>query len=257
MTTWTRAQVEDLLQTEQFGYQRIALPYGLATAGDDRRVTAERIFPADLTGKSVLDLGCNHGYFCFEALRRGAARVVGYDLKASAIRRARLLAECLGARAEFAVRDIDRAPLAESFDYVLCLNVLHHLHNPLTALDGLVAASRERLILEVAGLSLFDYRRRLAMMPLLTFLMARAPVIYVGAKTVDGEQAALKYFITPRAMERLLRRYGPDFARVERLASEHKGRYLIVGHRATRRQAPSYQAACHQPDTGPAPADRG
>src|SRR5687768_9381221 len=35
--------------------------------------------PASLIGKRVLDLGCNEGFFCFDAKRRGAARVVGVD----------------------------------------------------------------------------------------------------------------------------------------------------------------------------------
>ena len=34
-----------------------------------------------LKGLSVLDIGCNEGFFCGEALRQGARRVVGIDMK--------------------------------------------------------------------------------------------------------------------------------------------------------------------------------
>ena len=36
--------------------------------------------PADLTGKTVLDIGCNGGFYSLEMKRRGAARVLGIDL---------------------------------------------------------------------------------------------------------------------------------------------------------------------------------
>ena len=35
--------------------------------------------PADLTGKSVLDIGANGGFYAMEMKRRGAARVLGID----------------------------------------------------------------------------------------------------------------------------------------------------------------------------------
>ena len=35
--------------------------------------------PADLTGKSVLDIGCNAGFYSIEMKRRGADRVLGID----------------------------------------------------------------------------------------------------------------------------------------------------------------------------------
>ena len=35
--------------------------------------------PADLTGRTVLDIGCNAGFYSLEMKRRGAARVVGID----------------------------------------------------------------------------------------------------------------------------------------------------------------------------------
>src|SRR5258705_4615072 len=154
-TDWTKEQVESLLREEQFAYHRIELPYGLATAGADRSATADAIFPADLRGKSVLDVGCKYGFFCFEAARRGAARVVGLDVDPDSVRKARLLASCVASPVEFELAGIERESLAGEFDYVLCLNVLHHLADPIAALAKLGAAARERLVLQVP-----TFRRR-------------------------------------------------------------------------------------------------
>jgi SAM-dependent methyltransferase len=45
--------------------------------------------PADLSGKRILDIGCNEGFFCNEASRRGAAHVVGIDADQSVLNEAR------------------------------------------------------------------------------------------------------------------------------------------------------------------------
>lgn len=234
-SSWSREQVETLLRSEPFGYQRVDLPFGLATPGDDRRLTADRIFPADMTGKSVLDLGCNSGYFCFEALRRGASRVVGVDHSETAIRGARKLADCLGVNAEFLHRDWNTDPVTETFDYVLCLNVLHHLDNPLLALDQLIAVTKGSLVMEMAGLGFHTVRRRLSMLPLFTVFFSRSPVIYVARekKPVAGRaHPKVKYYITEAAMRNLLLRRQGEFSRVEHGKSQFKGRYLVIGHRA-------------------------
>jgi len=39
----------------------------------------EPYVPKDLTGKSVLDLGCNSGYLSMKMKKRGASRVVAVD----------------------------------------------------------------------------------------------------------------------------------------------------------------------------------
>jgi SAM-dependent methyltransferase len=44
---------------------------------------------APLRGLSVLDIGCNEGFFCGEALRQGARRVVGIDMHKGFLDRAR------------------------------------------------------------------------------------------------------------------------------------------------------------------------
>jgi tRNA (mo5U34)-methyltransferase len=93
--------------------------------------------PRDLRGKSVLDLGCNAGFYAFEMKRRGAARVVGVDSDERYLAQARLAAEVLGMTdIEWRRLDVYRvAELRERFDLVIFMGVLYHLRHPLYALD--------------------------------------------------------------------------------------------------------------------------
>ena len=50
----------------------------------------EAHLPAELTGKSVLDIGCNAGFYSMEMKRRGAERVVGIDSDDRYLAQARL-----------------------------------------------------------------------------------------------------------------------------------------------------------------------
>lgn len=218
------------MASEDFAYQDIPLPYGLSTGGHDRSATADRIFPADLTGKTVLDLGCSFGFFCFEALRRGARRVVGYDVDPDSLRKARLLAECMGVEAEFHLRDIEREPLDEKFDYVLCLNLLHHLKNPIGVLDNLIACTAENLVLEVASLGRHD-RGKLKMDWLTQRILTKLPIMYVSRNGTRGPRQVQKFFITPTALEHLLIYHRGVFARLTTAPSEHKGRYLTIAEK--------------------------
>jgi len=92
--------------------------------------------PADLTGKTVLDIGCNAGFYSFEMKRRGAARVVGIDSDPAYLAQARFAAEVNRAGVEFRELDVFRvAQLGQKFDLVLFMGVLYHLRHPLLALD--------------------------------------------------------------------------------------------------------------------------
>src|SRR4051794_38401136 len=57
--------------------------------------------PADLTGKTVLDIGCNAGFYSIEMKRRGAERVVAIDSDERYLDQARFAAEVLGTAIEF------------------------------------------------------------------------------------------------------------------------------------------------------------
>ncbi|HVF94053.1 MAG TPA: TIGR04290 family methyltransferase [Sphingomonas sp.] len=93
--------------------------------------------PADLTGKTVLDIGCNAGFYSVEMARRGAARVVGIDSDERYLAQARLASRSLGfEQIEFRNLDVYQvAALGETFDLVIFMGVLYHLRHPLLALD--------------------------------------------------------------------------------------------------------------------------
>ena len=49
--------------------------------------------PKDLSGKTVLDIGCNAGFYSIEMKRRGASRVVGIDSDDRYLEQARFVAD--------------------------------------------------------------------------------------------------------------------------------------------------------------------
>jgi tRNA (mo5U34)-methyltransferase len=92
--------------------------------------------PERLDGRTVLDLGCNAGFFSLEMARRGAARVVGVDSDPRYLAQARLAGEVSGLEVEWRELSVyDVAALGEAFDLVIFMGVLYHLRHPLLALD--------------------------------------------------------------------------------------------------------------------------
>jgi len=92
--------------------------------------------PDDLSGKTVLDIGCNAGFYSIQMKLRGAARVVAIDSDRRYLKQARFAANAIGTDIEFHQRDVyDVATLQEKFDIVLFMGVLYHLRHPLLALD--------------------------------------------------------------------------------------------------------------------------
>src|SRR4051794_1068356 len=94
------------------------------------------VIPQDLTGKTVLDIGCNAGFYSMEMKRRGASRVVGVDSEDLYLNQARFAAEVEGLDIEYRKLSVyDVAQLGETFDFVIFMGVLYHLRHPLLALD--------------------------------------------------------------------------------------------------------------------------
>jgi tRNA (mo5U34)-methyltransferase len=108
----------------------------------------EPAFPADMTGKTVLDIGCNAGFYSLRLHARGA-RVTWIDHDEHYLRQARFAAEVLGADIEYRVLDVyDVERLGRQFDYVLFMGVFYHLRHPLLALDRVAGLTRERMVFQ-------------------------------------------------------------------------------------------------------------
>ena len=91
---------------------------------------------SDLSHKTVLDIGCNGGFYAIEMKRHGASRVVAIDSDEDYLAQARFAAAVCRADIEFHRMSVyDVAALGETFDVVLFLGVLYHLRHPLLALD--------------------------------------------------------------------------------------------------------------------------
>lgn len=91
--------------------------------------------PQDLRGKTVLDIGCNAGFYSIEMRKRGAG-VLGVDFDERYLAQARFAAEVLGLDIEFRRMSVyDVAQLGRKFDLVIFMGVFYHLRHPLLALD--------------------------------------------------------------------------------------------------------------------------
>jgi tRNA (mo5U34)-methyltransferase len=142
-TAWNAEQIRQRAQALGPWFHNLDLN-GVRTApehflGDYPMVKWRRFahaIPADLRGKTVLDIGCNAGFYSMEMKRRGAARVLGIDFDPDYLAQARFAAEI--ARLDIDYRRLsvyDVGALGERFDIVLFIGVLYHLRHPLLALD--------------------------------------------------------------------------------------------------------------------------
>lgn len=131
--------------------------YGIPTApnhflGDFPNVKWKPIskaIPEDLTGASVLDIGCNGGFYSIALKKRGARRVVGVDIDDRYLNQARFAASVLGLDIEFekrSVYEIDSLP--SQFDYVFFMGVFYHLRYPVFALDKVVKKVAGKLVFQ-------------------------------------------------------------------------------------------------------------
>ena len=107
------------------------------------------LIPKDLTGATVLDIGCNGGFYSIQMKQRNAERVLGIDVDDRYLNQARFAAATLGLDIEFEKRSVYAADeIVGQFDYVLFMGLFYHLRYPLYALD--------RIIKKVAGKLVFQ-----------------------------------------------------------------------------------------------------
>lgn len=144
-------------------WHRIKLPEGITpgicdhSGGDPDYITNRFGMPEDLTGKSVLDIGCWDGLFSFEAEKRGAAMVLATDIYQAEWTNNegfQYAKAALKSKVEFLPIPVDLIDQIHTyvryFDVVLFYGVLYHLKDPHMALKKIATVTREMLLLETA-----------------------------------------------------------------------------------------------------------
>lgn len=166
----------------------------------------------DLTGKTVLDVGCGSGVYAADFARRGARRVVGVDLSAGMLALAERAAAERGvaARCEFRRGDFATLTFDESFDVSVAMGVFDYLSDPAPFLARMASLTTARVVVSFPGHSLLRQPLRA--------LRYRA--------TGKGEVS----FYSRADVERLADQAGLGHRRLIHVTSSGGG-YILVGER--------------------------
>jgi 2-polyprenyl-6-hydroxyphenyl methylase/3-demethylubiquinone-9 3-methyltransferase len=158
----------------------------------------------DVSGKTIVDIGCGGGLLSEEFARRGA-RVTGVDLSPTAIDAAR---EHAG-KSELSInyRNCPAKELiskGELFDIVICAEMLEHV-------DDLASTIRESSsLLKNGGYYLFETINKTLKAKFLAVFMAENVLNFVARGTHDYNK-----FIKPSTLVNLLRENGTDVKEIK------------------------------------------
>jgi tRNA (mo5U34)-methyltransferase len=249
---------------EHFWWHSIELRPGIITPGVAGGTGTVPFYglPGDLTGKTVLDIGCWDGFFSFECERRGAERVVAADLWENSGRAAFDFArEELGSKVEPLECDVYDLPgklNGERFDLVLFLGVLYHLRHPLLGLEKVAACTKPGGLTIIE--TVIDYDTMHQDRPLLAFYPHREmnddptswwgvnPIALAMMLDVTGYaemQAIIQLWQGNRGVYHATKASDEDVSRME--AQDHRARHR---HPADRRRRASRQDLRRRPRAG-------
>ncbi len=182
----------------------------------------------DLAQKTVLDVGCNEGFFSIHMAKAGA-QVLGIDIDEKRIAKARFVKEILGLGNEvtFNVMDIysDEFKSLRRFDLCLCLGFIHRVPDPFRALAALADRS-DTIIFEWKALKFGPHDDAFA---------------YFSPKEIDEVDfyGTEYWLLSYAAVERIMRRCG--FRHFHRIDDPRQRRAILVAGR-------NYHAVFARPD---------
>lgn len=134
-------------------YQKIRFRGKTYVNGTDRSRSYRQLFPDPPVGKSILDVGCNLGFYSLMALREGAKYCRAIDGDPVCTDKLCQVAADLGLENIDVVNsNVFEYVVNEDFDLVLCLNVIHHfgsIDRVQAILDMLYQHVREKMMLIV------------------------------------------------------------------------------------------------------------
>jgi len=212
-----------LIETKFGGYQSIDLPYNLKTPGMDRSESAKKVFKYSVENKSLLDIGCKYGYFCHDAVIRGASVVKGIEINNTNVEIAKRIVELWGRDIEIIEGDFLETDFNDKFDIVLLLNVLHHLISPVSSLKKVSKSANELAIIEFPTLLDNHTGSSIIKKTIYKLVFKSFPLIYLG----NHKYHRLWYFSKP-AFNNLVIDQLSLFKRVEFVDSPRKSGRVIA-----------------------------
>ena len=214
---------------EKLRYQSFELD-GTKTSGHDRSYLNPLIFDHDSAGQDYLDIGSYLGYFCVEALKRGARSATGIEPDAESIRQANELAGYAGVSPHYLRGDFEEWDFgSERFDVVMCLNVLHHMYDAIGAINKMKRLARRKIVIEFASPSLRDLLYR-SLNPL-AVLTNTLPAVILGNPRKNTDIASRSYLFTAKAMKVLFEKHTCSFEPLTIARSPFKGRLVFAARR--------------------------
>ena len=119
---------------------------------EDRWNLIRPFIPDDLSGKTVLDLGCNSGYYSMKAKKLGAERVVAVDAFDNAIRQTKFISKWFDVNLEIVKEDalVYCLTTEEQFDYIFFLGLFYHQKYGILMFDRLAEMTKSKLYFESA-----------------------------------------------------------------------------------------------------------
>lgn len=129
-----KKNIVELRDMKEMHYQSVILPYSIKSSTKEfkhiplnRDDSFKPLLNEDFRNKSILDIGSAIGNFLFKAERYGATKLYGVEKNKDRYLASTLVAKVLNSNAKFLNADFDKNLFEEQFDYVLCLNVIHHI----------------------------------------------------------------------------------------------------------------------------------
>jgi len=161
--------------------------------GTDRMKDYKWMLSNKVKGKTILDIGCYTGFFSLQSLYEGAKYCLGIDLSPTPLRIANDIKNRLKFKdVDFLQKNFYNYKTDKKFDFVLCLNILHHIANEKnieTFLNKMDLLSNERMFFMISPPTKHQMNNN---------------ILYVEEKNHKG---VLKSRISPKYIESFFNKY--------------------------------------------------
>ena len=142
----------------------------------------------NVSGKTILDIGCGSGRYSIEFAKRGASKVVGLDLASNMVKLADQYAEKDGLkdRCRFIGGDFLEINLNRNFDIALAIGVFDYISRPQPFLEKMRSMAKEWLIMSFPSKSPLRTPIRKA-----RYWWKRCPVYFYDRRVIETLVAGL------------------------------------------------------------------